>query len=100
MGMGIAVKFRDLFGQVDALKRQNVRNLWEIIEITLILNQQVKTGGCAVLKAKDRFVYYLVTKDRTGGGCYPTYASLESSLKAMREHMIKNEVKEIAVRKI
>lgn len=24
MGMGIAVKFRDLFGQVDNLKRQNV----------------------------------------------------------------------------
>lgn len=59
----------------------------------------MKTGGCAVLKVKDRFVYYLVTKDRTGGGSYPTYASLESSLKAMREHLINNEVKEIAVSK-
>lgn len=55
----------------------------------------MKTGGCAVLKVKDRFVYYLVTKDRTGGGSYPTYASLE----AMREHLINNEVKEIAVSK-
>lgn len=27
MGMGIAVKFRDLFGQVDYLKRQNVSEL-------------------------------------------------------------------------
>lgn len=25
MGMGIAVKFRDLFGRVDFLKKQNVR---------------------------------------------------------------------------
>jgi O-acetyl-ADP-ribose deacetylase (regulator of RNase III) len=52
-----------------------------------------------VLKVKnpDRFIYYLVTKDRTGGGCYPTYSALESSLKAMREHMINNEVKELAM---
>lgn len=67
-------------------------------KITFIeFRQNVKTGGCAVLSVKDRFIYYLVTKDRTGGGCYPTYSALESSLKAMREHIIKNGVKQLAM---
>ncbi|KAG5672348.1 hypothetical protein PVAND_002481 [Polypedilum vanderplanki] len=79
MGMGIAVKFRDFFGQVDYLKKQNVQK-----------------GGCAVLKATkpDRYIYYMVTKERSSG-CYPTYESLESSLKAMRNHMIENNIPQI-----
>ncbi|KAG5666552.1 hypothetical protein PVAND_014570 [Polypedilum vanderplanki] len=85
MGMGIAVKFRDLFGQVDYLK-----------------NQKVQSGGCAVLKVNnpDRFIYYLVTKPATAPGILPTYESLESSLRAMREHMLANEVKKIAMPQI
>jgi len=61
---------------------------------------KVKTGGCAVLKANDRYIYYLVTKDRSGNGFYPTYDDLEKSLAAMRKHMIANQVKEVAMPQI
>lgn len=60
----------------------------------------MKTGGCAVLNVKDRYIYYLVTKERSGTGFYPTYESLESSLKAMRDHMVENNVKEVAIPQI
>jgi hypothetical protein len=75
----------DLFGQVDYLKQQNVGK-----------------GGCAVLKVTnpDRFIYYLVTKERTGFGCYPTYKTLQSSLLAMRKHMLANGVKFLAMPQI
>lgn len=46
----------------------------------------------------DRYIYYLVTKERTGGNCLPTYQSLEESLRAMRNHIIGHQVKELAVR--
>lgn len=83
MGMGVAVKFKQLFGGEDELKKQNV-----------------KTGGCAVLKVKDRYIYYLVTKDKSGAGQFPTYESLESSLKAMHDHMTENQVTEVAIPQI
>jgi O-acetyl-ADP-ribose deacetylase (regulator of RNase III) len=53
-----------------------------------------------VLKAGDRYIYYLVTKDRTGAGCYPTYEDLQSSLEAMKTHMVKNDVVEVAMPQI
>ena len=40
MGMGIAVRFKQLFGGLDELRSQNV-----------------KTGGVGVLKDEDRFIY-------------------------------------------
>lgn len=83
MGMGIAVKFKQLFGGEAELRKQNV-----------------KTGGCAVLPSEGRFIYYLVTKDKSGNGHFPTYESLESSLAAMRDHMVKNNVTELAIPQI
>lgn len=83
MGMGIAVKFKELFGGEDKLKKQNV-----------------KTGGCAVLHSHDRFIYYLVTKDKSGNGHVPTYESLELSLKEMHDHMVKNDVTQLAIPQI
>lgn len=52
------------------------------------------------MKAKDRYIYYLVTKEKSGKGFFPTYESLELSLEAMRKHMIANEVKELAMPQI
>ena len=70
MGAGIAVKFKQTYGQLDTLHAQNVQ-----------------TGGVAVLKDNERFIYYLVTKPQSWDK--PTYESLRSSLNAMREHMVK-----------
>lgn len=53
-----------------------------------------------MLKVDDRFIYYLVTKERTGAGCLPTYDSLESALKTMRDHMVKNQVPTLAIPQI
>lgn len=69
MGAGIAVKFKQIYGQLDKLRTQNAQ-----------------TGGVAVLKDNKRFIYYLVTKDQSWNK--PTYDSLRSSLNAMREHMV------------
>lgn len=77
MGAGIAVKFRDTFKQIENLKAQGA-----------------KAGGLAVLKDQSRFIYYLVSKDRTY--TQPTYKDLFSSLDAMKTHMVntsKNKLK-------
>ncbi|XP_037934199.1 ADP-ribose glycohydrolase OARD1-like [Teleopsis dalmanni] len=81
MGAGIAVKFKQMYGSVDEL-----------------LSQGVQTGGVAVLKDNDRFVYYLVTKRVSSGK--PTYNSLRSSLQAMCEHMRCNNVDKLAMPRI
>ncbi|XP_039963169.1 ADP-ribose glycohydrolase OARD1 isoform X2 [Bactrocera tryoni] len=69
LGKGIAVKFRNKFGQIPKLKQQNV-----------------KPGGVAILQDKSRFIYYLVTKQSSWGK--PTYQTLHDSLYAMKIHMI------------
>lgn len=81
MGAGIAVKFRETYGKVDELRSQNV-----------------KTGGVAILKDQERFIYYLVTKPMSYGS--PTYEDLKSSLSAMRSHMEKNEVGKLTIPRI
>ena len=45
MGAGIAKQFRNRFGRVEELKRQHK-----------------KVGEVAVLRVRDRFIYYLITK--------------------------------------
>ncbi|XP_067643106.1 ADP-ribose glycohydrolase OARD1-like [Eurosta solidaginis] len=81
MGAGIAVKFKQIYGQVDEL-----------------LAQGVQSGGVAVLQDKDRYIYYLVTKPQSWDS--PTYDSLRSSLTAMREHMRKHKVQKLAIPRI
>ncbi|KAH8415603.1 hypothetical protein KR222_006045, partial [Zaprionus bogoriensis] len=81
MGAGIAVKFKEVYGQVDELRAQ-----------------QACSGQVAVLKDDERFIYYLVTKPQSWGK--PTYESLQSSLEGMREHMLKNEVDKLAIPRI
>lgn len=51
-----------------------------------LLSQKVKTGGVAVLKNGNRFIYYLVTKPHSLDK--PTYANLSLSLGAMKDHMV------------
>ncbi|XP_055911511.1 ADP-ribose glycohydrolase OARD1-like isoform X2 [Eupeodes corollae] len=81
MGAGIAVKFKQIYGQVNEL-----------------LAQKISSGGVAVLQDKNRFIYYLVTKPASYGS--PTYESLRSSLTEMRDHMKKNNVQKLAIPRI
>ncbi|XP_026463133.1 uncharacterized protein LOC113365803 [Ctenocephalides felis] len=81
MGAGIALQFRFRFGRVADL-----------------LLQRPRTGGFAYLKDNQRFIYYLVTKQRSSGK--PCIEALESSLENMRKHMLKNNVRKLAMPKI
>uniref|UniRef100_A0A1A9VE62 Macro domain-containing protein n=1 Tax=Glossina austeni TaxID=7395 RepID=A0A1A9VE62_GLOAU len=81
MGAGIAAKFKQIYGQVGALRAQ-----------------KIGTGGVAVLKDDQRFIYYLVTKDESWQK--PTYDNLRLSLKAMQQHMLSNSVQKLAIPRI
>jgi len=81
MGKGIALTFKNKFGCVKKLKDQN-KNI----------------GEMARLKGKERYIYYLITKELHWHK--PTYKSLESSLIDMRKHIIKHKVKNLAMPKI
>jgi len=81
MGSGIAIYFRERFKGLQTLA-----------------NQQQDKGGLAILKRNNRYIYYLVTKERSWQ--IPKYRDLESSLIAMKEHCIKNKVKAISMPQI
>ena len=78
MGAGIAVEFKKRFGGVQELRGQGV-----------------DVGGVGVLEKKGRYVYYLVTKNRHGGK--PTYERLRASLCAMRDHVVAEKVRNLAM---
>lgn len=81
MGKGIATAFKKKFGRVEEIRSQRQR-----------------PGGVAVLKCDNRFVYYLVTKQKYFHK--PTYETLQLSVKAMRDHCIENAVKELCMPRI
>ncbi|XP_066982552.1 ADP-ribose glycohydrolase OARD1-like isoform X2 [Macrobrachium rosenbergii] len=81
MGKGIATLFKSKFGGVQEL-----------------LDQGCKSGDVAVLKRSQRFVYYLVTKERYWHK--PTYLSMRSSLQAMKLHALQHNVSAIAMPRI
>ena len=74
MGAGIAKIFRYKFGRVDELKKQCIN-----------------VGNVAILEDNNRFIYYLVTKEKYWQK--PTYKTLTSSLNKMKEHCIDNKIK-------
>lgn len=58
----------------------------------------VSVGGCAYLIADGRYVFYLVTKERYY--YKPTMATLEASLRVMRDLCIQNSVRQLAMPRI
>ncbi|KAL6053463.1 Macro domain [Balamuthia mandrillaris] len=78
MGKGIAKPFKDKFGGLSELRAQHPT-----------------TGGVCVLRRGGRFIYYLITKKVYRDK--PTYAALQSSLEAMREHCTRHGVKQLAL---
>eukprot|EP01121_Diplochlamys_sp_Union-15-3_P021494 TRINITY_DN8732_c0_g1_i1.p1 TRINITY_DN8732_c0_g1~~TRINITY_DN8732_c0_g1_i1.p1 ORF type:complete len:223 (-),score=30.11 TRINITY_DN8732_c0_g1_i1:73-741(-) len=81
MGKGIAVEFKNRFGHVNDLKAQNK-----------------KIGEVAILKHKEKFVYYLITKQFYWHK--PTYTDLKNTLVELREHCLANTVTHLAMPKI
>uniref|UniRef100_A0A8C5JMZ6 ADP-ribose glycohydrolase OARD1 n=1 Tax=Junco hyemalis TaxID=40217 RepID=A0A8C5JMZ6_JUNHY len=81
MGAGIAVLFKKKFGGVQEL-----------------LDQKKKTGEVAVLQRDDRYIYYLITKQKVSHK--PTYESMQKSLEAMRAHCLNNGVTDISMPRI
>ncbi|XP_005191814.2 ADP-ribose glycohydrolase OARD1 [Musca domestica] len=81
MGKGIAIKFRNIFGNISFLQQQNI-----------------KPGGVAVLPHNSRYIYNLVTKEKSWGK--PTYQSLHSSLVSMRNYMVEHNVSNLAMPRI
>lgn len=81
MSAGIALAFRNRFGQIEALKEQGA-----------------KTGGVAVLKCDTRYIYYLVTKTKYYNK--PTYRDLLLSLYEMKKHIVRYEIKKLAIPRI
>lgn len=81
MGKGIAKIFKKEFGHEGLLREQD-KNVGEV----------------AVLKHKDRFVYYLITKVKYF--FRPTNDALEASLKSMKEHCIAHNVKSVSMPRI
>ena len=58
--------------------------------------QGVGIGGVASLRVGGRWVYALVTKERSSG-CYPTLGSLRASLLALRARCVRDGVTRLAV---
>ena len=81
MSRGIAVKFRELFGQVEEMQRK-----------------RPSVGEIVVLKGGNRFVYNLVTKKRYFNK--PTYETLSLALQEMKNHMKENSVKYLCLPRI
>lgn len=81
MGAGIAVQFKKRFQGVKELEAQ-----------------QKRTGECAVLKRSQKYVYYLITKEKYNQK--PTYDSLRKSLLAMKAHCLENGVTSISMPRI
>ena len=75
---GIAREFRDRFGGIDEMRLQHV-----------------PMGGVATLHHDERFVYALVTKERSSGD-YPTLVSLRASLMALRARVAADGVTRLA----
>ncbi|XP_048515544.1 uncharacterized protein LOC125502056 [Athalia rosae] len=81
MGAGIAKKFAETF--------QNRE---------LLLQQQIKIGGVARLKVKNRNIFYLVTKTKYYEK--PTYKTVETALRTLRKACEKEKIYKIAMPQI
>ena len=81
MGKGIAVIFKEKFGNVDALKLQNK-----------------KVGECAFLDVNGKYVYYLITKEKYWNK--PTYTNLKSSLLDMKQLAVQHKITKLSMPKI
>jgi O-acetyl-ADP-ribose deacetylase (regulator of RNase III) len=81
MGAGIALEFRKRFGCLKELK-----------------NQKKEIGECAILQIKERHIAYMITKEMYYQK--PTLQTVEKCLIYLREYLIKNNLKSLAMPRI
>lgn len=83
MGKGIAVRFSELFGGKDELKKQSL-----------------KIGDVAWLffNGRYKFIYYLITKEKYWHK--PTYSSLRQCLINLNKLCLQHNIKEISIPKL
>ena len=78
MAAGVALTFRQKYGQIAFLKSQV---------------QQI--GQCAIMQHENRWLFYLVTKNQYF--LKPTYYTLEQALWSLRRHMTYLQLHELAI---
>lgn len=73
--------FRSIFGRVGEL-----------------MDQKLTVGKVAYLQKNNRFIYYLISKER----CFkkPTYSTLTAAITNLRDLIVKHEVKKLAIPRI
>ena len=81
MGKGIAAEFRKKYGGIKK-----------------ILDQKPTMGNICVLRRKNRWIYYLITKEFYWEK--PTYDSVKKCLENMKRHMEEHGVKSLAMPQI
>eukprot|EP01103_Thecamoeba_quadrilineata_P008203 TRINITY_DN17969_c0_g1_i1.p1 TRINITY_DN17969_c0_g1~~TRINITY_DN17969_c0_g1_i1.p1 ORF type:complete len:472 (+),score=81.28 TRINITY_DN17969_c0_g1_i1:84-1499(+) len=81
MGKGIAIAFKENFGGVQELK-----------------SQKKKVGEVAFLKRGERYIYYLVTKQRYSQK--PSYDDLQTTLSSLRTECLKHGVTHLCMPRI
>lgn len=81
MGAGIALKFRQIFGNIDKLR-----------------SMKCKVGEVAYLQDNDRYIFYLITKEKYFQK--PTYKSLELSLQNLYNLCKKLDIMKLSIPKI
>lgn len=62
------------------------------------MDQRPNVGTVAYLQHKNRFIYYLITKEYSNNK--PTYNSLTAAIKKLRDLIIKHNVKKLAIPRI
>lgn len=97
MSKGIAKIFRDRYNRVDELIAQSTNRSF-LFRLRCLDFLEVPVGGCAYLVSNDQCIFYLVTKERYFHK--PTMSSLESSLRAMRDLCLKNDIHRLAMPRI
>ena len=78
MSQGIALAFRQKYGQIDFLK-----------------TQVQEVGGCAVIEHESRLLFYIVAKKKYF--MKPSYRTLEMALTSLKRHLLALGVEQLAI---
>lgn len=78
MNTPVDVALREKYGMIDELR-----------------NAKKKGGDCAIIRAGEQYIYYLVTRENSSDA--PSHYKFETAMKKARNHMLSFKVKEFAM---